>query len=81
MPSPLFKLLRELDNANIYYFISRNRPDSILITATFVGKRIEIDVFENGHTEVSIFRGSESVEGDTSLIYEMIESEHKENTA
>ena len=81
MPNPLFKLLRELDNANIHYFISRNRADSILISATFVGERAEIDIFEDGHTEVSIFRGSESVVGDTSLIYEMIESERKENTA
>jgi hypothetical protein len=31
----------------------RARPDTVLVSLTMVGPRVEIDVFEDGHMEVS----------------------------
>jgi hypothetical protein len=35
-----------------------------MISATLVGARVEIDVFEDGHIEYSVFHGDESVISD-----------------
>ncbi|OXJ15497.1 hypothetical protein CFB39_28610 [Burkholderia sp. AU6039] len=50
------------------YALSRHRPDTILVSVTVVGQRIEIDVFDDGHMEVSRFVGNEDVEGGVELI-------------
>ncbi|KER72721.1 hypothetical protein HR51_08920 [Burkholderia cepacia] len=50
------------------YALSRHRPDTILVSVTVVGQRIEIDVFDDGHMEVSRFVGNEDVEGGAELI-------------
>jgi hypothetical protein len=47
-----------------------------MITATYVGERIEIDVFDDGHMEVSRFKGSEDILGDSDLVYQILD-EHK----
>jgi len=57
----VFEVLRRLDDAKIHYFIGRYRPDTIDITATLVGERIEISVFDDDHIEVSRFIGNEDV--------------------
>jgi hypothetical protein len=44
---------------------------------TFIGERVEIDVFEDGHMEVSRFPGSEDIVGGENFILELI----KENEA
>lgn len=61
MTSSLFRILRRLDEAKVHYFIERHRPETIDITATFVGCRVEISVFEDDHVEISTFRGNEDV--------------------
>lgn len=61
MSTTLFGILKKLDDAKIHYYLGRYRSDMINITATFVGKRLEISVFEDGHVEVSEFRGNEDV--------------------
>jgi hypothetical protein len=48
---------------------------------TFVGERVEIDVFDDGHMEVSRFVGSENVVGDAELIYNIIEENQKADNA
>jgi hypothetical protein len=53
MSHPLYLLLQQLETANIPFVLSRNRHDTVLVTLTVVGERIEIDVFEDGHMEVS----------------------------
>jgi hypothetical protein len=73
MTHPFFKLLNRLDAAKYHYSISRHRPDTVLITVTFVGERVEVDVFENGHMEVSRFPGSEDIVGREDLILELIQ--------
>lgn len=59
--SKVFEILRRLDDARVHYVIGRYRPDTIDITATVVGERIEISVFEDGHVEISRFVGNEDV--------------------
>jgi len=43
MTHSLYSLLARLDAGKNCYMLSRSRPDSILIRATFVGERAEID--------------------------------------
>jgi hypothetical protein len=72
MTHPLFTLLADLDSASIHYEIGRHRPDTVLVTMTLVGERVEVDVFEDGHMEVSRFPGSEDIVGDESLVRRII---------
>jgi hypothetical protein len=73
MSHPLFKLLNRLDTARYHYSISRHRPETVLVTVTFVGERVEVDVFEDGHMEVSRFPGSEDIQGGEELVWKLIE--------
>jgi hypothetical protein len=43
-----------------------------MLTLTLVGERVEIDVFDDGHMEVSRFPGSEAVVGDATLVDQII---------
>jgi hypothetical protein len=72
MTHPFFKLLRDLDDASIPFTIAHDRKDTVRVNVTFVGERVEIDVFEDGHMEVSRFRGSEDIVGDAALVEELI---------
>ena len=64
---PLFDLVDQLDAESYHYVLSRHRPETILVTVTLVGERLEIDVFDDGHMEVSRFKGNEAVEGGVDL--------------
>ncbi|WP_257168715.1 hypothetical protein [Bradyrhizobium sp. SRS-191] len=63
MTSILFTTMRLLDRLGHHFFIERTRPDTIRLSVTLVGERLEIDVFEDDHIEFSRFCGDESVEG------------------
>lgn len=65
--SKVFEVLKRLEEAKVHYFIGRYRLDTSDITATFVGERVEISVFEDGHVEVSRFVGSEDVLNESVL--------------
>jgi hypothetical protein len=73
MPHPLYGLLRKLEDAHIHFTLARHREDTILVTLTLVGERVEVDVFDDGHMEVSRFPGSEDIVGDETLVNEIIE--------
>ncbi len=73
MTHPLYTLLTELESASIHFTINRYRPDTVLVTMTLVGERVEIDVFEDGHMEVSRFPGSEDIVGGEELVTRLIE--------
>lgn len=69
---PLYRLLTELEAAGVFFVLSRHRPDSVLVSITFVGERVEVDVFDDGHMEVSRFRGNEDVVGGEDLVKSLI---------
>jgi hypothetical protein len=73
MSHPLYTLLRKLEDAHIHFTLARNRDDTVLVTVTLVGERVEVDVFEDGHMEISRFPGSEDVIGGEELLDDIIE--------
>lgn len=76
MPSvshPLYGLLQRLERAKIHFTLARHRHDTILVTLTVVGARIEVDVFDDGHMEVSRFTGPEDIVGDWACVEKIIE--------
>ena len=77
MSHPLYQLLKKLEDAKIHFTLARYREDSILVTLTLVGERVEIDVLENGVMQVSRFPGSENIVGDAELVEKII-SENKD---
>lgn len=77
--SAIFEVCRMLDAARLHYFLERDRPDTITMTVFFVGERVEIDVFEDDHIEISRFRGNESIEGGMELLRELVKREMEEN--
>ena len=72
MSHALYDLLRDLESARIHFTLHRYRPDTVLVAMTLVGERVEVDVFGDGHMEVSRFAGSESVVGNAELIATLI---------
>jgi hypothetical protein len=72
MGHPLFDLLAQLEAAHIHFALGRHRPDTVLVSLTLVGERVEIDVFDDGHMEVSRFRGNEDVLGGAELVRKLI---------
>ena len=70
---PLYQLLQRLEAARIHFTLARYRDDTVLVTMTLVGERVEVDVFEDGHMEVSRFSGSEDVVGGAELVARLIE--------
>ncbi len=71
MTHPLYDLLSVLESTSIHYTLGRHR-ESILVSMTLVGERVEVDVFEDGHMEVSRFPGSENIVGDAELVKQII---------
>jgi hypothetical protein len=65
--------LQRLENAKIHFTLARHREGSVLVTLTLVGERVEIDVFEDGHMEVSRFPGREDVAGGVELVERLID--------
>lgn len=75
MSHALFALLSDLEAAKIHFTLGRHRPDSILVSLTLVGERVEVDVFADGHMEVSRFKGNEDIVGDSELVSELIKKD------
>ena len=71
--------MRLLEKAHIHFYIMRDRPDTLTFVATIVGERIEIDIFEDDHIEISRFRGDESIEGGMELLVAIVDAERREN--
>lgn len=68
MSSAIFTTIKALESAGLHFFIERTRPDTVRLSVTLVGERIDIDIFEDDHLEISRFRGDESVEGGHELL-------------
>ena len=74
LSAQIFETIKMLEKARLHFFIERTRPDSIRLNVTMVGERVEIDVFEDGHLEISRFRGDEGVEGGRDLLLRLLAS-------
>ena len=72
MSHTLFTLLDELDAANIHYALARYQPDTVTVTISLVGQRVEAAVFSDGHIEVARFTGTEAIEGGVDLLQRLI---------
>ena len=68
MSNAVFETIKKLEAAGLHFFIERTRPDTIRLSVTLVGERVEIDIFEDDHLEISRFRGDESIEGGSELL-------------
>lgn len=75
MTSRLFAVLKLLEERRIRFFIERDRPDGLTITATLVGKRVEVTVDEDDMVDVSVFRGDESVEVGMDAVRKALEDD------
>jgi hypothetical protein len=72
MSCAVFETMRLLEAAGLHFFIERTMPNSIRLSVTMVGERIEIDIFEDHHLEIARFRGNESVEGGMDLLLNLL---------
>jgi len=79
MSHSLYELLKRLDEVKYHYVLSRNRDDAVTVKISFVGERVEVDIFDDGHMEVSRFLGTEDVLGGQELIYDIIEKKTLED--
>ncbi len=75
MTSNLFEVMRLLEARRIHFFIERPGPLEVLLTATLVGKRIEIGVDENDIINVCVFRGSEDVDLGMDAVLKALEED------
>ncbi|MGJ4897354.1 hypothetical protein ACQR2B_18125 [Bradyrhizobium oligotrophicum] len=75
MSSTLFATMRLLEKLGLHFFIERTRPDTIRLSVTLVGERVEIDVFEDDHLEFCRFRGDESVESGNEELMLFLQSQ------
>lgn len=78
MSHEIYRLIRLLEANKIHFEVGRHRPDSVMIAATLVSERIEIDVFEDGHVEYSRFRGTEDVDDDMLLLETLLDNKEQE---
>ena len=60
------------------WYSTQIEPDSVMITVTIVGERLEIDVFEDGHVEFSRFMGDEGVHSDVEQLETLIRQHGRE---
>jgi hypothetical protein len=70
---PLYALLQRLERARIHFTLGRYRSHTVLVTLTVVGARIEVEVFDDGHMEVSQFTGHEDIVGGLALVERIID--------
>lgn len=68
----LLPFLNYLDKLNITYRIEHMRPESLMVTYTLFGTRVELDFFDD-HIEYSVFNGNEDVLDDQKALFDAIE--------
>jgi hypothetical protein len=73
--SAIFNTIKAIEEANLHFFIERTRPDTVRLSVSLVGERIEIDIFEDDHLEISRFRGDESIEGGKELLAQILKTQ------
>ncbi len=74
MSSAIFQTIRLLEAAGLHFYIERTRSDTIRLNVTMIGERMEIEIFEDDHLEISRFHGDEAVEGGKELLQLLLRS-------
>ena len=69
----LYRLLGELDDAGIFYTLTRHRRDSVCVCITVPGQRVEVEIMADGLMEVSIFKGSEEILEGALIVSQIID--------
>ena len=67
----LLKFLTKLEEHNIHYYLEHNRDDYIMAYVAIPGERWEIEFATDGSVEIEIFKNSEGVFTDESLLNEI----------
>ena len=67
----MLDFLNFLDDKGIHFYIEQNAPDSMRVTLTLVGVRVEVAFFVE-EMQFSVFRGNEDVEVDEQLLHKVI---------
>lgn len=65
--SDILKFLDFLRGKKIHFRLDQYRTNTIMVTFTLVGCRVEVDFFED-HIEFSYFTGDESVHDDWAVM-------------
>ncbi|MCA0406726.1 MAG: hypothetical protein LCH39_11310 [Proteobacteria bacterium] len=68
----LLKFLDFLRSKKIHFRLDQYRSNTITVTFTLVGCRVEVDFFED-HIEFSYFTGDEGVHDDWKLMQSLLE--------
>jgi hypothetical protein len=71
MPHELYRFLEFLDENRFWYRLDRTRPGVVRVNVPLPGERIEIEVFEDEHFEITRFTGDESVESGAEAIAQL----------
>jgi hypothetical protein len=67
----MLDFLNFLEDKNISYFISKFSPDGLTVTMTLVTVRVEVE-FTPQEMKFSYFKGTEDVETDEKILYDLI---------
>lgn len=67
----LIPFLNFLKEQGVSYVLAHQRYDTIMVTITLLGERIEVGFFAD-HIEYSRFKGDESVEEDQEVLFGLI---------
>ena len=67
----LLPFLNFLKDHSIVYRLDHMRADSVMVTLTLVGARVEVDFFDD-HIEYSVFKGDEWVLDDQQELFRLL---------
>ena len=67
----LLPFLNFFKDHSFFYRLEQMRPDSIMVTLTLVGARVEVDFFDD-HIEYSVFKGDERVLDDQQDLFRLL---------
>jgi hypothetical protein len=69
--SDILKFLDFLRDKKIHFRLDQYRTNTIMVTFTLVGCRVEVDFFED-HIEFSYFKGDEGVHDDWTVMEQLL---------
>lgn len=66
--SRLLNFLTRLENARIFFTLSRARADAVMVLVTVPGQRWEVEFMRDGSVEIERFASVGGVESDPTLL-------------